>query len=137
MTARFADCCVVRAPLSRQDNSDHGTRPVSLAIVTLLRVGPEAEVVDELVAVRSWIHGCIDRRPRRDPGSLGGSRSDCIVLYDLNDFLLLARLTLESEAMRALAWHDEMVGPVRLPRPVFVVSLAASYTDMPLHHPRA
>jgi hypothetical protein len=58
-------------------------------------------------------------------------------LYDLNDFLLLARLTLESEATRALAWHDEMVGPVRLPRPVFVVSLAASCTDMPLHHSRA
>lgn len=80
MTARLADCCVVRAPLSRQDNSDHGTRPVSLVMVTLLRVGPEAEVVDELVAVRSWMHGCTDRRPTREAGSLDKTRSDCIVL---------------------------------------------------------
>lgn len=60
-----------------------------------------------------------------------------LCLYDLNDFFLLARLTLESGGTRASAWHDEMVGLVR-PRPVFVVSLAAaSYTDMSLYHPRA
>lgn len=49
-------------------------------MVTLLRVGPEADVVDELVAVRSWTHGCTDRKPIREAGSLGTSRSDCIVL---------------------------------------------------------
>ena len=80
MTARFADCCVVRAPLSRHDNSDQGTRPVSLAMVTLLRDGPGAEVVDELVAVRTCVHACTERKPMREAGSLGRTRSDCILL---------------------------------------------------------
>mgnify|MGYP001184828154 FL=1 len=78
-TAKFADCCVVRAPLSFHDNSDQGTRPVSLAMVTLFRAGPEADDVDELVAVRSWVYAWVDRRPMRDAGSLGRTRRDCIV----------------------------------------------------------
>jgi hypothetical protein len=92
-TPRFADCCVVRAPLSRHDSSDQGTRPVSLVMVTLLRTGPGAEVVDELVAVRSCVHACIDRKPMREVRSLGRTRSDCILLFDMND-LFLARLSL-------------------------------------------
>jgi len=49
-------------------------------MVTLLRAGPGAEVVDELVAVRTCVHACIDRRPMREVGSLGRTRSDCILL---------------------------------------------------------
>jgi hypothetical protein len=78
-TTKLADCCVVRAPLSRHDSSDQGTRPVSLAMVTLRRAGPGAEVVDELVAVRSCVYAWTDRRPRREVGSLGRTRSDCIL----------------------------------------------------------
>jgi hypothetical protein len=92
-TPRFADCCVVRAPLSRHDSSDQGTRPVSLVMVTLLRAGPGAEVVDELAAVRTCVHACTDRKPMREVGSRGRTRSDCILLFDMDD-VFLARLSL-------------------------------------------
>lgn len=68
------------------------------------------------------------------PAALVKLVATALCLDDFDDFFLLARMTLESEGARASAWHDEMVGLVRLPRPVFVVSLAASYTDMPLYH---
>jgi hypothetical protein len=81
-------------------------------MVTLLRAGPGAEVVDELVAVRSCVHACTDRSPMREVGILGRTRSDCILLFDLDDFLL-ARLRSEpSEARKLWPWHDEMAGPL-------------------------
>jgi hypothetical protein len=62
-------------------------------MVTLLRAGPGAEVVDELVAVRSCVYACTDRKPMREVGSLGRTRSDCILLFELDEFFL-ARLSL-------------------------------------------
>jgi hypothetical protein len=62
-------------------------------MVTLLRAGPGAEVVDELVAVRSCVHAGTARRPIREAGIRGRTRSDCILLSVLND-LFLARLSL-------------------------------------------
>jgi hypothetical protein len=115
-TAKLADCCVVRAPLSRHDSSDQGTRPVSLAMVTLRRAGPGAEVVDEFVALRSCVHAWTERRPKREVESLGSIRSDCILIVELYD-LFLARLscwTLKpQEAQKLWSWHDETAGFVR------------------------
>jgi hypothetical protein len=64
-------------------------------MVTLLRAGPGAEVVDELVAVRSCVNAGMDRKPMREVGTLGRTRSDCILLFDMVD-LFLARLSLRA-----------------------------------------
>ena len=95
-TNRFADCCVVRAPLSRHDSSDHGTRPVSVVTVTCLRVGPDADVVDEDVAVRSWVQARAGRRARREAGSRVNKRSDCMSAVNRLSFNVLVILTFKS-----------------------------------------
>jgi hypothetical protein len=67
-------------------------------MVTLLRAGPGAEVVDELVVVRSCVYAGTDCRPMREVGSLGRTRSDCILLFDMDDFLLAQLHSEPSEA---------------------------------------
>lgn len=102
-------------------------------MVTLLRAGPGAEVVDELVAVRSCVHACTDRRPMREVGSLGRTRSDCISIVCIEGFLSCSTDTFESSKARARALtlaRRNGGAKLGLPRPVFVVSLAASYTDI-------
>jgi hypothetical protein len=72
-------------------------------MVTLLRAGPGAEVVDELVAVRSCVHAGTARRPIREVEIHGRTRSDCILLFDMNEFFL-DRLSLRAiRGTKALA----------------------------------
>jgi hypothetical protein len=45
--------------------------------------------------VRSCVNAGMDRKPMREVGTLGRTRSDCILLFDMVD-LFLARLSLRA-----------------------------------------